>query len=99
MATIHIDGKEYEVSGGDSMLRACLSLGLFISYFCGDTALGSVRAWRHFAFKQYANADDRRARMVMSCMTPAADGTYISLNDEGSRAFRASVIEWLMVNH
>lgn len=99
MATIHIDGKEYEVSGGDNLLRACLSLGLDIPYFCWHPALGSVGACRQCAVKQYANAEDQRGRIVMSCMTPAADGTYISINDEESRAFRASVIEWLMVNH
>ncbi|HHU7971820.1 TPA: hypothetical protein ACULKK_003221, partial [Escherichia coli] len=28
MATIHVDGKEYEVNGADNLLEACLSLGL-----------------------------------------------------------------------
>ena len=35
----------------------------------------------------------------MSCMTPAADGTRISIDDPEAKAFRASVIEWLMINH
>ena len=35
----------------------------------------------------------------MSCMTPAADGMRISIDDPEAVAFRASVIEWLMVNH
>ncbi len=30
MATIHIDGKSYEVEGSDNLLHACLSLGLDI---------------------------------------------------------------------
>jgi NADH dehydrogenase/NADH:ubiquinone oxidoreductase subunit G len=34
MATIHVDGKEYEVNGADNLLEACLSLGLDIPYFC-----------------------------------------------------------------
>ncbi len=33
MATIHVDGKEYEVNGADNLLEACLSLGLDIPYF------------------------------------------------------------------
>src|SRR5262245_38731195 len=35
----------------------------------------------------------------MACMTPAADGARISIEDQQAREFRASVIEWLMVNH
>jgi len=99
MATIHVDGKDYEVNGADNLLRACLSLGLDIPYFCWHPALGSVGACRQCAVKQYANADDKRGRLVMSCMTPATDNTYISIDDEEAKAFRASVVEWLMVNH
>ncbi len=28
MATIHVDGKDFEVDGADNLLQACLSLGL-----------------------------------------------------------------------
>lgn len=99
MATIHVDGRDYEVDGADNLLRACLSLGLDIPYFCWHPALGSVGACRQCAVKQYANADDKRGRLVMSCMTPAADNTYISIDDEEAKAFRESVVEWLMTNH
>ncbi|CBL45453.1 NADH dehydrogenase I, chain G [gamma proteobacterium HdN1] len=99
MATIHVDGKEYEVDGADNLLQACLSLGLDIPYFCWHPALGSVGACRQCAVKQYANADDKRGRLVMSCMTPASDGTIISISDEEARAFREGVVEWLMINH
>jgi NADH-quinone oxidoreductase subunit G len=78
---------------------ACLSLGLNVPYFCWHPALGSVGACRQCAVKQYANADDSRGRLVMSCMTPAADNSYISIDDEEARQFRASVVEWLMINH
>lgn len=99
MATIHVDGKEYEVDGADNLLQACLSLGLDVPYFCWHPALGSVGACRQCAVKQYQNADDKRGRLVMSCMTPASDGTYISIDDEEAKAFRKNVVEWLMTNH
>lgn len=70
MATIHVDGKEFEVDGADNLLQACLSLGLDVPYFCWHPALGSVGACRQCAVKQYQNADDKRGRLVMSCMTP-----------------------------
>ncbi|UVK97083.1 NADH-quinone oxidoreductase subunit NuoG [Pseudomonas sp. B21-048] len=99
MATIHVDGKELEVDGADNLLQACLSLGLDIPYFCWHPALGSVGACRQCAVKQYTDENDTRGRIVMSCMTPATDGTWISIEDEESKAFRASVVEWLMTNH
>ncbi len=38
--------------------------------------------------KQYQNAEDTRGRLtVMSCMTPASDGTFISMADEEAKQF------------
>ncbi|EGH46419.1 NADH dehydrogenase subunit G, partial [Pseudomonas syringae pv. pisi str. 1704B] len=99
MATIHVDGKALEVDGADNLLQACLSLGLDIPYFCWHPALGSVGACRQCAVKQYTDENDTRGRIVMSCMTPATDNTWISIEDDESKAFRASVVEWLMTNH
>ncbi|MBL0229794.1 MAG: NADH-quinone oxidoreductase subunit NuoG [Moraxellaceae bacterium] len=99
MATIHVDGKQYDVDGADNLLQACLSLGLDIPYFCWHPALGSVGACRQCAVKQYANAEDKRGRLVMSCMTPSTDNTFISIDDAEAKEFRASVVEWLMTNH
>ncbi|MFZ2319582.1 MAG: NADH-quinone oxidoreductase subunit NuoG, partial [Pseudomonas sp.] len=99
MATIHVDGKAFEVDGADNLLQACLSLGLDIPYFCWHPALGSVGACRQCAVKQYTDENDKRGRLVMSCMTPATDNSWIAIDDEEAKAFRASVVEWLMTNH
>ncbi len=99
MATICVDGRDYQVKSTDNLLQACLSHGLDVPYFCWHPAMGSVGACRQCAVKQFHGEDDRTGRLVMSCMTPAADGTRISLLDPEAAAFRASVIEWLMTNH
>ncbi|RYY75334.1 MAG: NADH-quinone oxidoreductase subunit NuoG [Gammaproteobacteria bacterium] len=99
MATIHVDGKSYDVNGSDNLLEACLTLGLDIPYFCWHPALGSVGACRQCAVKQFNDENDTRGRLVMSCMTPANDKTYIAIKDEEARSFRKSVVEWLMTNH
>ncbi|UDG80901.1 NADH-quinone oxidoreductase subunit G [Candidatus Hartigia pinicola] len=99
MAIIYVDGKEYNINGTMNLLQACLSLGLDIPYFCWHPALGSVGACRQCAVKQYKNADDICGQLVMSCMIPAKEGTYISINDQEAKQFRESVIEWLMTNH
>jgi NADH-quinone oxidoreductase subunit G len=99
MATIYIDGKPYEVKDGQNLLQASLSLGFDLPYFCWHPAMGSVGACRQCAVKQFRDENDTRGRLVMACMTPADDGTRISIHDPEAQQFRASVIEWLMVNH
>ena len=99
MATICVDGQSYTVNGAHNLLQACLSLGLDIPYFCWHPALGSVGACRQCAVKQYKDEDDDKGMVVMSCMAPAADQTHIDINDEEAKAFRASVVEALMINH
>lgn len=102
MATIHVDGKQYEVNGSDNLLQACLSLGIDIPYFCWHPSLGSVGSCRQCAVKQYNDANDTRGRLVMSCMTPASapnGDVYISVEDQEAVDFRESVVEFLMTNH
>ena len=99
MATIYIDGQPYEAKEGNNLLHTCLSLGFNIPYFCWHPAMGSVGACRQCAVKQFSDENDKEGRIVMSCLTPVEDGLRISIDDPEVREFRASVIEWLMVNH
>jgi NADH-quinone oxidoreductase subunit G len=99
MVTITVDGAAYEVKEGQNLLQACLSLGLDLPYFCWHPAMASVGACRQCAVKQFRDENDTRGRIVMACMTPAVEGVRISIDDPDARQFRASVIEWLMVNH
>ncbi|MGC8658218.1 MAG: NADH-quinone oxidoreductase subunit NuoG [Desulfomonilaceae bacterium] len=99
MATIFIDNTPYEVKDGQNLLSACLSLGFNIPYFCWHPAMHAVGACRMCAIKQFRDENDTRGSIVMSCMTPAADGTRISIDDDDVREFRAGVIEFLMLNH
>jgi NADH-quinone oxidoreductase subunit G len=99
MPTLTIDGREYEVGAGANVLHAALSLGLDLPYFCWHPALKSVGACRLCAVKQFRDASDTRGRLVMACLTPAADGALLSIADAEARAFRKSVLEWLMANH
>jgi len=99
MATIHIDGKPYQVENGQNLLQACLTLGFNLPYFCWHPALGSVGACRQCAVKQFKDEDDTRGHIVMACMTPAVEGVRISIDDPEVVMFRSSVIEMLMANH
>ncbi|EAZ99728.1 NADH-quinone oxidoreductase subunit NuoG [Marinobacter sp. ELB17] len=99
MATIHVDGKAYEVDGANNLLHACLSLGLDIPYFCWHPAMDSIGACRQCAVKQYKDKDDTQGELVMSCMTPSTDNSWISIDDEEAKTFRSEVVEWLMTYH
>lgn len=99
MATIHIDNRPYAIKDGENLLQQCLSLGLNLPYFCWHPALGSVGACRQCAIKQFKNEEDKHGKIVMACMTPATDGTRISIDDPEAHEFRARIIEWLMINH
>jgi NADH-quinone oxidoreductase subunit G len=99
MVKIRIDGKEYEVKPGNNLLETCLSLGIDIPHFCFHPALGSVGACRLCAVKKFRDKDDKKGRIIMSCMEPVAEGLIISVDDTEAIAFRKSVLESLMTNH
>ncbi|SEK84737.1 NADH-quinone oxidoreductase subunit NuoG [Nitrosovibrio tenuis] len=99
VTTIHIDDRPYPAKDGENLLQECLSLGFNLPYFCWHPALGSVGACRQCAIKQFKNEEDKRGKVVMACMTAAKDGIRISIDDSEAREFRASVVEWLMVDH
>jgi NADH-quinone oxidoreductase subunit G len=99
MVRIEVDGKFYEAKPEKNLLETCLSLGLDIPHFCFHPALGSVGACRLCAVKKFRDKDDKKGRIVMSCMEPVTEGLIISIEDEEARTFRAAVIEGLMTNH
>jgi len=99
LATIYVENKPYQVDEKQNLLHACLSLGLNLPYFCWHPAMGSVGACRQCAVKQFRDQNDKRGRLVMACMTPAAESTRISITDPDAVAFRAGIIEGMMQNH
>ena len=102
MATIRIDGQQYEVEAGKNLLETCLTLGLDLPYFCWHPAMGSVGACRQCALVQYLDEESEQAgrgRVVMGCMTPVTDGAIFSLEGDRARQFREAIVESLMLNH
>ncbi|MFA5072727.1 MAG: NADH-quinone oxidoreductase subunit NuoG [Nitrospirota bacterium] len=99
MITIYIENKPYQVKKDQNLLQACLSLGFDLPYFCWHPVLHSVGACRQCAVKQFKDEQDAKGKIIMACMMPVSDNMRISINDPEAQAFRASVIEWLMLNH
>lgn len=97
---LFINKKKYTIKKTNkNLLQICLSLGFNIPYFCWHPALGSVGSCRQCAIKKYQNKDDNIGQIVMSCMTPMVDNTFITINDKESKKFRKFIIELLMTNH
>ena len=99
MPVIIVDGKEFDAAADSNLLEALLSARIDIPYFCWHPAMGSVGACRQCAVLQYADANDTRGKLVMSCMTPVTDGARFSVAADHAVSFRGSVIENLMLNH
>jgi NADH-quinone oxidoreductase subunit G len=99
MATIYVDNTPCEMNPEENLLHGCLSNGFKLPYFCWHPALGSVGACRQCAVKQFKDEKDTHGKIVMSCMTPATQGTRISISDPEAVSFRAGIIEGLMLNH
>jgi len=99
VTTIYIDNEPRQANPKQNLLHACLSLGYDLPYFCWHPALGSVGACRQCAVKQFRNEQDTAGKLVMACMTPAAEGIRISITDAEAADFRAAVIQGLMQNH
>ena len=99
MATVYVDNQAYEMDPQQNLLHACLQLGMDLPYFCWHPAMGSVGACRQCAVKQFKDEKDQHGRIVMACMTPAAEGARISVSDPEAVEFRKAIIEGLMLNH
>ena len=99
MATVYVDGRPYQMNDQQNLLAACLEIGMNLPYFCWHPALGSVGACRQCAVKQFKDESDRSGKLVMACMTAAAEGSRISIEDAEAVEFRKGVIEGLMLNH
>jgi NADH-quinone oxidoreductase subunit G len=96
---IIVDGRHVEVDAAANVLQAALGQGINLPYFCWHPALGSVGACRQCAVVQYKDENDTVGKLVMSCMTPCADGARFSVDHPEARDMRASVVELLMTNH
>lgn len=97
MASINIDGKDFEVDEKNNLLQECLSHAMDLPYFCWHPSMGSVGSCRQCAVIEYADENDQRGRLVMACMTPPRQGARYSI--KAASKFRAQAIESIMINH
>ncbi|OIQ49120.1 NADH-quinone oxidoreductase subunit G [Pseudodesulfovibrio hydrargyri] len=96
MPRLTIDGRAVEVPAGTKVIDAAEQLGIMIPRFCYLKSLGAVGACRMCAVKFL---EGHKKDLDMSCMVDARDGMVVSTDHPDAVAFRAQVIEWLMLDH
>ena len=61
--------------------------------------MGACRQCAVKEFKDEKDEKDAKGKIVMACMTPAKEETRISIHDPEVVAFRAAIVEGMMLNH
>jgi len=92
--TLTINGQEYTVSKGTTVLEAALQNGINIPTFCWHPKLKSVGACRMC----YVEIEKMRNLMV-SCATEAADGMVVYTESEKVLQARKAVLAFILANH
>jgi len=95
---ILIDGRPAEAAEGGDLLSACLSAGADLPYFCWHPAMGSVGACRQCAVR-VRGPDGEDKGLAMACMTGVEDDLQVEIADPEAAAFRAGIVEQLMLDH
>jgi NADH-quinone oxidoreductase subunit G len=92
--TLMIDGREVTVEKGRTVLEAALEHGIRIPYYCYHPALGIDGSCRVCIVRI-----DKLPKLQTSCSTLAAAGMVVSTMAPDVVEARASVLEFLLINH
>ncbi len=104
MATIIIDGQEYETREGIPVLQAALEHGFDVPHYCYHPGLRVVASCRlclmemkmpHPKTKEMGWAP----KLFPSCQTPVRDGMEVRFDSESVKNNQEHVMEYYLVNH
>lgn len=106
MATIIIDGQNYELPEGAKFnaIQAAKHFGIDIPYYCWHPSLSVVANCRmceiEVGTKDPATGEIRMLpRVVPGCQTPARDGTVLVTQSTKVLEHRKNIMELLLINH
>jgi NADH-quinone oxidoreductase subunit G len=92
--TLTIDGKPVTVPKGTTVLQAAIQSGIQVPYYCYHPGLGIDGSCRVCIVKI-----EKMPKLQTSCSTVCGDGMVVTTNSEDVEAARASVFEFLLINH
>jgi NADH-quinone oxidoreductase subunit G len=94
MPKITINGREYEVDAGLTVLQACQQNSIEIPHFCYHERLPIAGNCRMCLVEM-----ERAPKPIASCAMPVADGMVIHTDTPKVRQMRQGVMEFLLINH
>ena len=94
MPKVVIDGVEYSVENGTTVMQACTIAGIEIPHFCFHERL-SVAGNCRMCLVEIEN----NPKPVASCAMPVGDRMSIRTDSEMVRKARHGVMEFLLINH
>ena len=92
--TLTIDGRPVTVEKGRTVLQAAIESGIKIPYYCYHPGLGIDGSCRVCIVKI-----EKMPKLQTSCSTPVAEGMVVSTQTPDVVEARASVFEFLLINH
>jgi NADH-quinone oxidoreductase subunit G len=92
--TLTIDGRQVKTEKGKTVLQAAIESGIRIPYYCYHPGLGIDGSCRVCIVKI-----EKMPKLQTSCSTPVAEGMIVSTQTPDVVEARASVFEFLLINH
>ena len=92
--TLTIDGRPVTAEKGRTVLQAAIESGIRIPYYCYHPGLGIDGSCRVCIVKI-----EKMPKLQTSCSTPVAEGMVVSTQTPDVVEARASVFEFLLINH
>jgi NADH-quinone oxidoreductase subunit G len=92
--TLTIDGRQITVEKGKTVLQAAIESGIQVPYYCYHPGLGIDGSCRVCIVKI-----EKLPKLQTSCSTPVADGMVVYTATPDVVEARASVFEFLLINH
>jgi len=92
--TLTIDGRQVTVEKGKTVLQAAIESGISVPYYCYHPGIGVDGSCRVCIVKV-----EKMPKLQTSCSTMCTDGMVVHTRSEDVVAARASVFEFLLVNH
>src|SRR5882762_9760894 len=92
--TLTIDGRPVTVQKGKTVLQAAIESGTSVPYYCYHPGIGIDGSCRVCIVKV-----EKMGKLQTSCSTTCTDGMVVSTRTQEVIDARASVFEFLLINH
>lgn len=94
--SVTVNGRTVETKPGDLLINACEQSGAFVPHFCYHPRMSPVGMCRQCIVEVEG---PRGKALVVSCMTPVAEGQVVSTTSEPAKRAQEGVLELLLANH